>query len=390
MKVTKVEIFHVKLEKIDQRPILVKVHTDEGIYGIGEAGVAYGTGGSAAAGMVKDLAKLLLNKDPFNTEAIWESFFKTSFWGQGGGTVVFAGISALDIALWDIKGKALGVPVYKLLGGKAQQSLRAYASQIQFGWGPVRVSAGPVQEYRDYALKAVADGYDAIKVDVVTYNEKGTTEGVHVEGPLKNSQIRLFEDRVAAIREAVGPDVDIIVENHAKTDLTSAVQIARAIEPYNIFFYEEINTPLNPLLLRQAKSKINIPLASGERIYTRWGYEPYFRDRTLDVIQPDLGSCGGFSEFKKIAAAAHTYEITVQAHVAGTGVAEAAAIHAETAIPNFIIHEHHVKALMPQYIELTTHEYKPEKGRYTAPEEPGIGQDITDVVLKNSDTITVQ
>jgi mandelate racemase len=265
-----------------------------------------------------------------------------------------------------------------------------YASQLQFGWGPRRDPKGRTEDYAEEARKAVADGYDAVKVDVLALNRQGNTEGVRLEGPLPPERVRLGAERVRAIREAVGADVDIIVENHGNTDIVSAIQFARAIEEYNIFFYEEINTPLNPALLKKAREKINIPLASGERIYSRWGFLPYFTDRSIDVAQPDAGSCGGLSEFKKIAELAHVHEITVQAHVAGTGVAEAAALHAETAIPNFCIHEHHQKALLPEYIELCEHDYRPDKGRYTAPELPGLGQDITRKVYNHSDRVVVK
>ena len=129
MKITQVTIYHVhKRPTTGQRPILVRVDTDEGIYGVGEVGLAYGVGGAAGAAMVKELAARIIGKDPFQIERIWEDFFKHTFWGQGGGTVVFSGISAIDIALWDIKGKALGVPVYELLGGKTRDKVRVYAS----------------------------------------------------------------------------------------------------------------------------------------------------------------------------------------------------------------------------------------------------------------------
>ena len=122
MKITQVTIYHVhKRPTTGQRPILVRVDTDEGIYGVGEVGLAYGVGGAAGAAMVKELAARIIGKDPFQTERIWEDFFKHTFWGQGGGTVVFSGISAIDIALWDIKAKALGVPLYQLLGGKTRE-----------------------------------------------------------------------------------------------------------------------------------------------------------------------------------------------------------------------------------------------------------------------------
>lgn len=391
MKFTKIEIFHVHTRpQSGQRPILVKVSTDEGIYGLGEAGIAYGVGGSAAAGILKDYAALLIGEDPFNTEAIWEKLFKKTFWGQGGGTVIFSGISAFDIAFWDIKGKALNLPVYKLLGGKNREDLRVYASQLQFGWGKERKSKGRKEEYAEEALKAVAEGYDAVKVDVLAHDRNGSREGVFLEGPLPSETIKIGVERVEAIRNAVGPDVDIIVENHGHTDLVSAIQFAKAIEEFNIFFYEEINTPLNPRLLKEAKKKIDIPLASGERIYSRWGFLPFLEDRSIDVIQPDLGTCGGFTEFKKIADMAHIFEVTVQAHVAGTGVAEAASLHAEIAIPNFCIHEHHQKTLLPEYEELCVHNYQPVKGRYKVPELPGIGQDITEKLYQISDYVSIE
>ena len=201
----------------------------------------------------------------------------------------------------------------------------------------------------------------------------------------RSQTLRLGAARVAAIREAVGPDVDIIIENHANTDTGAAIQFAQALEPYNIYFYEEVNTPLNPELTLAVKDKTTIPLAAGERIYSRWGYRPFIEKRALDVIQPDIGSCGGLTEFLKIAAAAHVYDITVQAHTAGTGIAEMAAVHAETAIPNFIIHEHHQKTLLDEYTQLVTPVVQPVNGSFTAPETPGIGVDFTDYVLEHAD-----
>lgn len=392
MKITQVTIYHVhKRPTTGQRPILVRVDTDEGIYGVGEVGLAYGVGGAAGAAMVKELAARIIGKDPFRTEAIWEDFFKHTFWGQGGGTVVFSGISAIDIALWDIKAKALGVPLYQLLGGKTREKVRAYASQTQFGWNhPGRLVLTSVEQYAEEARRAVEDGYDAIKVDVLAHNAEGQPTREALTGRLSQQTLRLGIARVAAIREAVGPDVDIIIENHANTDTGAAIQFAQALEPYNIYFYEEVNTPLNPELTLAVKDKTAIPLAAGERIYSRWGYRPFIEKRALDVIQPDIGSCGGLTEFLKIAAAAHVYDITVQAHTAGTGIAEMAAVHAETAIPNFIIHEHHQKTLLDEYTQLVTPVVQPVNGYFTAPETPGIGVDFTDYVLNHSDIAVVR
>ena len=395
MKITKVTVMHVHNIKTDpaeagQRPILLRIDTDEGIYGVGEVGMAYGTGGTAAVGVVQDYAAKIIGMNPMDTERIWEKLLKTTFWGQGGGTVIFGGMSGIDIALWDIKGKALGVPVYQLLGGKCRDDLRTYASQIQLAWAPKREICKLPEDFAKQARIAVEDGYDAIKVDVLQFDEEGVSGGYWLEGPLRQKVIRVGVSRVAAIRDAVGPDVDILIENHGHTDTVAGIQFAKAIEPYNIFFYEELNSPLNPAMSKVAREKINIPIAAGERIYTRWGYVPFFEDHSVDVIQPDLGICGGITECKKICDMAHAYDITCQVHVAGTGVAGAASLHVETAIPNFCIHEHHQKALMKEYIELCEYNYQPVNGRFHVPELPGIGQDLTDTVYKNSDIYVVE
>ena len=141
MKITKIEVFRLPTANSRQNsPIGCRIHTDAGICGDGEAGMAYGVGGSAAFGMVCDLAELIVGMNPLQTELIWETMYKKTFWGQNGGPVVFSGIAAIDVALWDIKGKYFKVPVYQLLGGKVRDKLRTYASQLQFGWGQVGVS----------------------------------------------------------------------------------------------------------------------------------------------------------------------------------------------------------------------------------------------------------
>lgn len=392
MKIKQVEVFHVhKRQSTGQRPILVRIDTDEGIHGLGEVGMAYGIGGGAGAAMVKDLAALVLGRDPFASEAIWNDFLQRTFWGKGGGIVFFAAASAIDTALWDIKARALGVPLYQLLGGKTNGRLRAYASQIQFGWNrPKRAFLREPAEYADAALTAVAGGYDAVKVDLIDIDAGGVSRGPKLAGPLRSEVVRLAESRLAAIRNAVGDDVDIIVENHSYTDTNGAIQLAKALEDYRVFFYEETTSPLNPELMARIKAKTSIPLAAGERIASRYGFRPFLEARTLDVIQPDAGICGGVSEFKKISEMAAVYDVAVQAHVAGTGVAEAVALHLEAAIPNFTIHEHHQKALLPEYAELVERAYLPENGSFSPPESVGIGQELTDAVYAQSDRALVR
>jgi len=399
MKIVKIEILSIN-SKLNYggkdgvsrpwRPIIVRVETDEGIYGYGEVGMCYGVGASAGFGMAEDLAKMLIGRDPMNTEQIWDDMMKKTFWGQGGGTAVFGGMSGIDIALWDIKGKALGVPVYKLLGGKCRKNLRVYASQIQFGWGTEWKGLITPQEYAEAALKAVSEGYDAVKVDPLEIDMNGGVKTVNLNGIQPHNILKRGIDRVEAIRKAVGDNVDIIIENHAETDTTSAIQFGKLLEPYNIFMYEEPVMPLNPDMTRCIKEKVKIPLAGGERIYSRWGYRNFFEKHMLDVIQPDLGTCGGISEGKKVADMAYMYDITVQAHVCGSPIAKAAALHFETAIPNFCIHEHHRSALMPDNVALCKYDYQPVHGKYVVPELPGIGQELTNAAYENADRVVIK
>lgn len=400
MKITSVDVIQCHCDGNPQfRPVICRVNTDEGIYGYGEAAVAYGKGAPAAVGMIKDLATMIIGEDPLDIEAIWDRFHRTTFWGQGGGTIVFAGISAIDMALWDIKGKALNVPVYKLLGGKTNKKLRTYASQLQFGWstdfnlgwGQACKEGSEAKYYAESAMKAVAEGYDCIKIDVLQHDRRGFAHSPQqLTKPLISDIVSIGEERLKAVRDAIGYDVDLIIENHCGTDAVSAVQFAKAIEKYKIYYYEEPVAPLNPILTKYVSERISIPVAQGERIYGRWGYLPFFRDMSVQVIQPDLGNCGGLSEGKKICDMAHAFDVSVQAHVCGSPIGKAAALHLETAIPNFLIHEHHVINRAPYVTELCIHDYQPEKGFYTAPELPGLGQELSEKALRLADIITVE
>ena len=396
MKVTSVDIIEVANDfqagMNKWRPVVVRINTDEGISGFGEVGLAYGVGASAGFGMAKDLAKIIIGMDPMKNEAIWDKMQRKTFWGQGGGTVFSAGMSGIDIALWDIKGKAYNMPVYQLLGGKTRDKIRSYASQLQFGWGEGKdksMLAEP-KEYAEVALAAVADGYDAFKVDPIGMDENGNWNQRNLFGVLPNKPLRLAYDRLKAMREAVGPDVDMIVEMHAFTDTAAAIQFGRMIEELGVFYYEEPVMPLNPKQMKKVAESVNLPIAAGERIYTRWGYRPFFEDGSLDVIQPDICTCGGLTEVKKICDMAHVYDVTVQIHVCGGPISTAAALHVEAAIPNFIIHELHRYALLEANTKTCTYNYMPEGGMYQVPDLPGLGQELTAETIKASIVETVK
>nr|WP_319487333.1 mandelate racemase/muconate lactonizing enzyme family protein [uncultured Caproiciproducens sp.] len=390
MKITKIDVFHVKdKENPSVRPILCRVYTDQGIYGDGEAAMAYGVGSTAAFGMVQDLANIIIGMDPLENEKVWDKMYRTTFWGQNGGGVFTAGMSALDIALWDIKGKYFNVPIHTLLGGKLNDNLRTYASQLQFGWKDTMAGMFTIEDYVGAAKRALDQGYDAIKVDFFTFKET-PAEGAFTDKDrttlLTHKNLKTVVDRVAAVREAVGPDVDIIMENHSFLDVNTAIQLAEAVKPYNIFYFEEPNTP-DPHTAERLAQRIQMPIASGERIYTRWQYEKYFATNSLQIAQPDMGTCGGFTEVKKICDMAYIYDVSIQIHACGSPISTAASLQMEAAIPNFVIHEHHQCNMVHSHIKLCKYDYQPVNGRFKVPDLPGLGQELSDFVLNDRESV---
>ncbi len=216
---------------------------------------------------MKDLGKRLVGQDPTRIEAIWQQFYQGTFWGKSGGATFYAAVSALDIALWDIKGKSLNVPVYELLGGATRTRIRSYASQLQFGWEDETRYLIQPEEYAETAKKAIDQGYTAVKVDPFMVDCQGHL-GRRLLGMMSQADLQLNYDRIKTIRDAVGPDVDIILECHAGLDVNTAIQFVQKVAPLNIYYMEEAFSPMNPGLATKIKEKTAIPQASGERIVT--------------------------------------------------------------------------------------------------------------------------
>lgn len=388
MKIKKIDV--LKFRRGDGKAyVACRIHSDTGLFGDGE--VAGITSSSGSFGTTVDLAKMIVNKDPLCTEAIWETMYKESFWGQNGGPMTFAGMSALDIALWDLKAKHFNVPVYVLLGGKTRDKLRCYASQLQNGWWPIGTIDGHkpclnLDEYRAVAQIAMDEGYDAVKLDAYSYNSQGKRyDREDREGILKPWDVKDIEDRVRVTREVCGPNVDIIVENHSRIDMLGAFQVAEVLKKYNIMYFEEPNTS-SPFTAELISRKIDMPIAAGERIYSRWQYIPYFEGRTIQVIQPDIGNCGGYTEVKKICDMAHAYDIVTQIHTCGSPLATNIAMQLEAVIPNFCIHEHHHCLRMKSMEGLTKYNLHPVNGYLTVPDAPGIGNEYTQKVYDQAES----
>ena len=377
-------------------PVLCRINTDEGIYGYGESTLSNGVGSRPVYEAIRGLAELVIGMDPIEHEVIWEKMRHSSYWGMAGGVLHMAAMSAIDIALWDIRGKACNLPIYKLLGGKQREKLRSYASQVHFGWGlnpadPSCPKTGSPEWFFQSCKNAVAEGYDAVKLGILFHNsEGGRLIFQETTGLLPQSMLKMAEARLAATREAIGPDADIILENHSLTDGVSSIQLSNMAEKYGIFFVEEATAPLNPQVMRRIADRTNIPLATGERTYSRWGFLPFLENGSLTVLQPDVGTCGGITEFKKICDMAHTYDVSIQGHQAITGISYAATLHLEAVLPNFTIHEHHIAIENPVNAALCTNNYRPKDGYIEIPELPGLGQELTEEALRTADIETVK
>lgn len=374
MKVAEARVYLVEIG--GRHPVLVQVFTDEGISGVGEAAIAYGTGATAAAGMIKDLVEdHLLGRDPFRIEAIWSNMYDHTFWAKGGGPIVFAGISAVEQALWDIKGKVLGVPIYEMLGGKFREEVRVYAN----GWS---FRCTTPSDFAREAEKVVKDGYTAIKLYPLAAPDSSSSQGLLRHVSLRSVD-RDAEDlafaRVKAVRDAVGSGIDILLDMSAELTTDAIIRIGRRMEELNIFFFEEPVDPFDVEALKKVSEHVNLPIAVGERIYTRYGFRRIMECHAADILQPDIGNTGGIMETKKIAAMAEVYSMRIQPHTCASPVSTAAALQLDACIPNFIIQELYPYRI-PEHFQIVDHapEWDVHNSYLPIPDRPGLGVELVD------------
>jgi galactonate dehydratase len=332
----------------------VKVTTDEGLHGWGEATLEGKEMAVVAA--IRELERYLIGQDPFQIERHWHYMYETPFWR--GGPVLGSAIAGLDQALWDIKGKALGVPVYELLGGAAHDRLRYYAN----GWFR---GATTVEEYAQAAKAAVADGATALKWDPFG------GAGLFID----TATIHGAVDCVAAVREAVGPSVDLLIEVHGRLSPANAIRVAKLLEPLDPFFYEEPVPPEHMSELALVARSTSIPIASGERLFTKHEFRHMFEQQAVAYCQPDPCHAGGITEMKKIAAMAEAYHIGFAPHNPNGPVATRVCQHLAAACPNFTIQE-----WLPKDVEwrddLMGGPFEKSGGSWPLPPGPGLGIEL--------------
>ncbi|MCW5979402.1 MAG: galactonate dehydratase [Bryobacteraceae bacterium] len=341
--------------------VFVKVETDRpGLVGWGEASLEWKT--RAVAGAVEDLAPFILGDDPTRIEHIYQKLYRQPFFRPG--VIGQSAISGIEQACWDIAGKALGVPVYKLLGGAVRDRVRMYT---HLGGGQMEAvyasfDPGPVV---DLAREVVARGYTAVKVVFVPYSEP-------LMGP---SYARKFAAVMARLREAVGDAVDIMIDFHGRTYPAVAIEYINAVAEFHPFFCEEPVPSENIDALAQVRQAVRVPIATGERLVTRHQFREVFEKQAAHVIQPDLCHCGGLWEAKKIAAMAETYYLGVAPHNPLGPVANAAALHFALSTPNFLIQEDMLSDV-PWRWDVVQSSLKTENGYWLPTETPGLGVEV--------------
>jgi galactonate dehydratase len=366
MKVSGARIYLAKIGSL--HPVLVEILTDEGVSGVGDVSVAYGVGGTAAAGMTKDLIEaLLLRRDPFRIEEIWTDMYDHSFWAKGGGPIVFAGMSGIEQALWDIKGKAHGVPVCEFLGGRLREEVRTYAN----GWS---YRSNTPDEFAKAAEGAGKAGYTALKLYPLAISRPDGGIRHVSRRAVDRAAADLAVQRVAAVRRAVGPDFDLMVDLSGGVTTDESIRLCRRLEEFDLLFIEEPADPFDLAALTKISQHVNTPLAAGERLYTRHGFRPVLESRALSVLQPDIGNTGGIMETKKIAAMAEAYNATLAPHICASPVATAAALQLDACIPNVLIQEVYPFRTR-EHFQLVDHAPEDEikNGLMPIPARPGLG-----------------
>ncbi|MBZ0291936.1 MAG: galactonate dehydratase [Anaerolineae bacterium] len=339
--------------------VFVKIETDQpGLYGWGEASLEGKP--RAVAGCIEDFEPMLLDENPLRVEYIWQLLYRSAFWRMG--VIGLSAISGIDQALWDIKGKEANKPIYELLGGPVRDKVRMYT---HFGGSTPEAAA-------ENAMSKVAKGWTAVKTVPM-----GVTNVL--DGPPVVDEATA---KLRAVREAVGDQVDILLDFHGRVTPQMAIQYARAFEPYRPLFIEEPVQAENPAAMAQVTRATSIPVATGERLFTRWGFREILETGAASLLQPDCCHAGGISELRKIATMAEVYYAGLAPHNPYGPVSTAACVQVDLASPNFVIQEMVDPDNAPEAMSLVKEPLTVVDGYILPPTKPGLGVEIDEEACK--------
>jgi galactonate dehydratase len=354
MKITGLKTFVANAERTNF--VFVKISTDDGIDGVGEGTLEWKTQTVVAA--INELERVLVGRDPFAVDAIVEQLHRDSYWRTG--AVFRTALGAIEAALLDIKGKALGVPVYELLGGKFRDRVACYANH----WFQGAVTP---DDYAKAARQAVALGYRALKWDPFDVADL----------EMSRAQRRATLTIVEAVRDAVGPDIGLMLDVHGRLNVPTAIAMCRELEPFDLDWIEEPTPPESIDALADVRANSRVPIAAGERWYEPGRFLEALAKKAVDILQPDVSHAGGMGETKRIAHLAHSHLIPLAPHNPVGPVMNAMTLHLAVAIPNFSIFET-VMVDVPWRRELVQETLQFQDGELLAPTAPGLGVELNE------------
>jgi len=354
MKITDLKTYLVHCYRTNW--VFVKIETDAGIAGIGEATLEMKE--KAVESAVLELKDYLLGKDPRQIERHFHLMYRDSYWRTG--PVLMSALSAVEMALWDISARELDVPAYRLLGGKCNDRVKAYANAWFAG-------AKTPEAFAESAKAAVARGFLALKWDPFG------SAYMNIEPKELDRALAVVD----AVRDAVGSEIDLLIEGHGRFNVPAACTIARELEPFRPLFFEEPVPPDSIDALADVRAKSRICIAAGERLYHRNQFRELFEKRAADIIQPDVSHAGGLSECKKIAAMAETYQIPFAPHNPSGPIANAATLQLAACTPNFYLLET-MATDIPWRADLTTEDLAFKDGYFEIPDRPGLGVELNE------------
>ncbi|NGM70730.1 galactonate dehydratase [Natronolimnobius sp. AArcel1] len=358
-RITEYELFEVP-----PRWVFLKITTSDGTVGWGEP-VVEGRAKTVRTAVEELMDNYLLDEDPSRIEHHWQRLYRGGFYR--GGPILMSAISGIDQALWDIKAKQFDAPIYELLGGAARDRIRVYQ------W----IGGDRPSEVGHAAVEKVDNGFTALKMN-------GTSEMRRVDTP---GAVQEARDRLSEVRDAVGDDVDIGVDFHGRVSKPMAKRLVEALEPYEPMFIEEPVLPEHNDALPEIAQHTTVPIATGERMYSRWDFKSLFKQGVVDVIQPDLSHAGGITEVKKIASMAEAYDVAVAPHCPLGPIALASCIQVDACTPNALIqeqslniHYNQTSDVLDYLADPTVFEY--QDGYVTLPTGPGLGINIDEDVVR--------
>ncbi|MDB5560640.1 MAG: mandelate racemase/muconate lactonizing enzyme family protein [Hyphomicrobiales bacterium] len=352
MKITGLKTFVANVSRTNF--VFVKLYTDDGIDGVGEATLEWKT--MTVVSALEELERVLIGKDPFQVDHLIETMHRDSYWRTG--AVFRTALGGIEAALLDIKGKALGVPVFELLGGKYRDRVACYANHWFFG-------AVTPEQYATNARNAVAMGYNALKWDPFDVADLEMDRG----------QRRKTIEIVEAVRAAVGPDVDLMLDVHGRLNVPTAIAMCRELAPFDLRWIEEPTPPESIDALADVRANSPVPIAAGERWFEPGKFLEAINKKAVDILQPDVSHCGGMGETKRIAHMAHIQYLPIAPHNPVGPVMNAMTLHASLAIPNFSVFET-VSVDVPWRKELVRETLEFENGSILAPTAPGLGVEL--------------